>query len=749
MLNNRSHTFHSSLLWVACALALACSREPQTEPRPESQKAEAHEAVENQAAALQAPAGITCPASCDDGNPCTVDVCGPATRFRCVSRPAANGIACADGDLCNGEERCERGVCRAGKPRVCKDDRNPCTTARCEPDVGCVVENVDDGTLCSVISNCGAPQQQCHAGQCVAEAARCDDQNPCTVDVCKTNGRCTHAPAGRGTSCADANLCNGSEVCDGAGRCRKGAPAPADTECDDGNRCTDTDSCREGRCAGVAKICVASDACHEPGTCDPATGVCANPRSPDGKVCSDGQQCTDADVCLDAVCVGAPVTCSRASCREDLPVAERCPVGDGACEVPRWSTSVPASPVAQDAHASISSAATDQTSLFIAGTFDNSAEILSGHTRISAGGLDAFYAKIDPMTGHATWVKAAGDEVKQLVGRMAANGSGVLASIYESPAETHYLKGISAATGEHLFATPMPSGVRLLAVASNPLNGSFVVCGRRGNVASDVYVARYSAGGERTWDGSGAFAAEGTQVCQTIGMDSSGAAIFASSDARGMFLAKLDGATGSELWRARFVEPGSFAVPQAIAIDDRGDVFLTGSFSGTLTFGSTVLPWHGQEDVFVAKLQGATGLASWSRSFGDPVVSDPTVDPTFSQQAKSIALTRSDEVVVAGVMKGSMIVDATTLTVQGSATSSDGFLLKLAAQDGAGLCARTFGTPNGNDTTFEVLTIRSPSAAGRDTMTVAGHYTERIEFGGAAAALEAGSRMASYLLNLR
>jgi hypothetical protein len=55
----------------------------------------------------------------------------------------------------------------------------------------------------------------------------CDDGNACTADSCG-GGACQHAPLEAGTSCADDDICNGDETCDGAGSCVQGAPPIAD-----------------------------------------------------------------------------------------------------------------------------------------------------------------------------------------------------------------------------------------------------------------------------------------------------------------------------------------------------------------------------------------------------------------------------------------------------------------------------------------------------------------------------------------
>lgn len=68
----------------------------------------------------------------------------------------------------------------------------------------------------------------------LAAGEQCDDGNTDAGDCCSAT--CTHETAG--SACADGDLCNGDETCDGAGACTDGAPL----DCDDGNLCT-ADSC--------------------------------------------------------------------------------------------------------------------------------------------------------------------------------------------------------------------------------------------------------------------------------------------------------------------------------------------------------------------------------------------------------------------------------------------------------------------------------------------------------------------------
>jgi hypothetical protein len=57
-------------------------------------------------------------ATCDDGNPCTLDTCG--NDGVCTHGAAPAGAACGDGNMCNGVETCDgQGTCQSGTSVVC------------------------------------------------------------------------------------------------------------------------------------------------------------------------------------------------------------------------------------------------------------------------------------------------------------------------------------------------------------------------------------------------------------------------------------------------------------------------------------------------------------------------------------------------------------------------------------------------------------------------------------------------------
>jgi hypothetical protein len=303
---------------------------------------------------------------CGNGIPCRQSLCDP--QAGCFAGPAPNGAACDDTTLCNGNETCLSGFCVPGPPPDC-DDGNPCTTD-CHPVQGCNPSPVQNGTSCADGNLCDGTEQclggvceagtrvVCPVGQscvpatgtCMATpcsgAAECNDDNPCTNDVC--NGTCSNTSVPNGTACPDSNVCNGAETCS-AGVCTPGDPLALD----DGNACTVDD------CDPVAgpthtpvpgcRPCTTNPQCNDDNACTTDTclpdNTCDSAPIPDCCVtaadCDDGNPCTTescpAGTCSRANVAGPcgdacqPGTCQAGTCNLDPPVT--CTDDGNACTV--------------------------------------------------------------------------------------------------------------------------------------------------------------------------------------------------------------------------------------------------------------------------------------------------------------------------------------------------------------------------------------------------------------------------------
>ncbi len=161
---------------------------------------------------------------CDDGNFCTADFCGLDNSCHNSSDPK-DGLPCPDSLFCNGIETCQQGACSAPPVLACNDG-NPCTDDICdEANDTCTnppdnTNDPDDGLFCNGSDTClngviipGSPPD-------------CDDLNECTDDGCDDLvGGCTHLA--NSNLCDDADPCSFNDACL-AGTC-VGGPVPPGT----------------------------------------------------------------------------------------------------------------------------------------------------------------------------------------------------------------------------------------------------------------------------------------------------------------------------------------------------------------------------------------------------------------------------------------------------------------------------------------------------------------------------------------
>ncbi len=162
----------------------------------------------------------------DGTTPVTGPVWNFTTALTCTTNEECNdGNPCTD-DICNTSNLCENPPNNAS----CTDDGNPCTDDVCSD--GACTHPADDTNACSDDNACTTPDH-CAGGACVStyapvpgcctDDADCNDGDPGTDDVC-TAGNCSNPPVQTCTS---------------------------DAQCDDGDVCT-TDHCNLPNVAALA-----------------------------------------------------------------------------------------------------------------------------------------------------------------------------------------------------------------------------------------------------------------------------------------------------------------------------------------------------------------------------------------------------------------------------------------------------------------------------------------------------------------
>ena len=320
-----------------------------------------------------------CPAGgCDDGNPCTDDICdgsgicdhafnsnpcadtdpctygGKCTQGKCVSQPvicrddACNtricngtatckvtpktGVACNDGNLCTYGEVCDStGTCSGGRPIVCKDDQ--CSSQVCNGTSMCTItpksgQACEDGNPCTHDDSCDS------AGHCRPGVGIVCVDDACNTRVCDGSATCKAIPKSMGGACNDGNACTFGETCDGAGNCRPGTSVSCVSDACNNRVCNGTATCkvtpRAGNRCDDGQPCSFDDTCKADGSCVGTSIVCASDELAErscnggptctvkpkpGVDCDDGDPCTQGDVRRsDGSCHGMAYSCPVGAC---------------------------------------------------------------------------------------------------------------------------------------------------------------------------------------------------------------------------------------------------------------------------------------------------------------------------------------------------------------------------------------------------------------------------------------------------
>ena len=214
-----------------------------------------------------------------------------------------------------------------------------------------------------------------------------------------------------------------------------------------------------------------------------------------------------------------------------------------------------------------------------------------------------------------------------------------------------------------------------------------------GGDVTDIFIAKLSSSGYWQWavKAGGSNLDEGRAIA--VDSDSNayvtgrfyGTATFGSISLTGpdyyhsMFIAKLS-SSGSWQWAVN-TENNLGVMANGIAANSSGNAYVTGSFEGTVTFGSTSLTAANQSRAtFIAKLS-SSGSWEWA------------VKVNCSSQYNGIAVDSSDNAYVTGGFVGTTAFGSTTLTSSGY---SDIFVAKLSSS-GSWQWAVMAGSSSNND----------------------------------------------------
>ncbi len=320
--------------------------------------------------------------------------------------------------------------------------------------------------------------------------------------------------------------------------------------------------------------------------------------------------------------------------------------------------------------------------VIVTGELNGTADF-GGGPLTSGGNADVFLAKFD-INGAHLWSKRFGGALNQIGYSVAANASG----------------GI-AITGDLNGTADFGGG--LLTSAGN----------------TDVFVARFDAGGTHSW--SKRFGDATVQTGTSVAMDGAGNVIvtgelsgtadfgggpLTSAGGVDVFVAKFD-ASGNHLWSKRY-GAASDQLCNSVDVDGSGNIFITGELNGTTDFGGGPLTSAGNTDIFLVKID-ANGNHVWSKSFG----------ATQSQICYAVSTDGPGNAVIVGELRGTTDFGGGVLT---SAGAADIFVVKFDT-NGNHLWSKRFGAA-GNQSGFSVVGYGSGGVA------ITGQFSGTTDFGG-------------------
>ena len=326
-----------------------------------------------------------------------------------------------------------------------------------------------------------------------------------------------------------------------------------------------------------------------------------------------------------------------------------------------------------------------------AGYFEGTVDF-GGGPLTSAGDIydkDIFVAKFDP-DGNHLWSQRFGDERSQWGNSVAVDGPGNV-----------------ILTGT-FYGTVDFGGVPLV----NPSPGDIW----------DIFVVKFDRDGNHLWSQRFGDSNPNWEGCWSVAVDGSrnviltgyiegtvdfGGEPLTSAGFDDIFVVKLD-SSGNHVWSKRFGDWNEFQIGESVAVDDSGNVVVTGNFQSTVDFGGGTLTSAGEVDIFVVKFDPG-GNHIWSQCFGD----------ASPQWSKSVAIDYSGYVVITGIFLGAVDFGGELLTSGGSHD------IYVADFDGGGnhIWSQSFGDASGQRSNG--VTMDSSG-----NIVVTGDFQGTVDFGG-------------------
>jgi len=305
------------------------------------------------------------------------------------------------------------------------------------------------------------------------------------------------------------------------------------------------------------------------------------------------------------------------------------------------------------------------------------------------GGSDIFVSKLDS-SGNFVWAKQMGGPSTDQANGIAVDAAG---NVYTVGAFTDSADFDPGSNTYEFYTTPyyLPD----IFVSKLDASGNFVWAKQLGGLQSDN-------GSSIAVDTMGNVYTTGYFYSKADFNPGTDTFYLTSAGANDIFVSKLDN-SGNFVWAKQMGgtlgDQGS-----SISLDLAGNVFLTGYFTGTATFGSgTSLTSAGQADVFVTKLNGG-GNFIWTKQLGGDGY----------DQGYSVHVDASGSVYTIGNYEDTADFDPSTATYN---------LMSIGAQD---IFTQKMYCVDTTSSSLQIATCDSPYTLNGQMYTLSGTYTQKL-----------------------
>lgn len=221
-------------------------------------------------------------------------------------------VACGPGRSITNDGGADGGATACTSNAQC-DDNTPCTRDLCL--VGGVCEHTADNSMCSAGQMC-VSGRGCTSGgtRTCTSAAECDDRIACTRDSCLVEGVCRNQP--------DDTQCTGGQVCNPASGCGASTNCTTNAQCNDNVECTEDTCTVSGACEHVPQNsrCTGGRTCNTTMGCIMATACRNNAECDDGNYCNGAETCNTELACVAGTAVACADSdpCTIDACNESM-----------------------------------------------------------------------------------------------------------------------------------------------------------------------------------------------------------------------------------------------------------------------------------------------------------------------------------------------------------------------------------------------------------------------------------------------